>query len=116
MALRILILVCSLTVPAANSSQRDAIPVGKLQLLAYEALDSVMADGHLPPFVGCEDLLGPPQSLADDDGEDTGDDMKTLAPAIREVAGTDPAISLCFPAHRSPVAAQFSSGRIPLRC
>jgi hypothetical protein len=36
-------------------------------------------DGHLHPFVGCDDLSCSPQSLADDDGEDSS--ILELAPS-----------------------------------
>jgi hypothetical protein len=116
MALRILILVSSLTVPVAMLRHHDAVPVGQLSLRPVEASDSRLADGHLHPFVGCNDLLCSPQSLADDDREDNGDGVKALARAIREVGGIDPAMALGFPAQPSPRAARCSSWRIPLRC
>jgi hypothetical protein len=108
MALRMWILACLLSMPAARLSRCDATPVGKLHVLPEDASDSRMADGHLLPLVGCEDLLGPPESLADDEGEDYGDVVKALASAIREVGGSIRRFPSVF-RHRPPHA-RLSAG------
>jgi len=117
MALRILILICSLTLPAAKPSQRDAMPAGKLDLLSGKSSDVCRTDGHSHPLVGCcGDFLWASPLLPDSDEDESEDDVQTPASAIRQADGINLAISLFFPARPSPLAAHFSSWRPPLRC
>jgi hypothetical protein len=116
MALRILRLACSLTVPAARFSQRDAVPVGRLHLSSGRSFDVNPPDGHFHPVVGCEDLLCSPRSLPDSDEDEGADGVNPHALAILQVVGIVPAIFPSFPDHPCPRMAGFSSWRAPLRC
>jgi hypothetical protein len=116
MALRILILACSLTVSAARLSQRDAVPVGELHFRPGKSSAVNPAYGHFYPLVGREELLCSPRSLADGDEDEGGYGANPHAFAVQQVAGIDPAISPSFPTHSCPRAARFSSWRPPLCC
>lgn len=117
MALRILILVCSLAGPGAKPSHRDAIPVDTSDRLAFKSSDVRPTGGHPHPLADCrEDCLWSSRLLSDCDEDESEDDVQIPAFAIRQIKGIHLAISLSFPAYPSPLAAHFSSWPIPLRC
>jgi hypothetical protein len=117
MALRILILVCSLTVPAVKPPHRDALPAGERDLLSCKSTDVRPTDGHSHPLVGCgTDFLLSSPLLSDRDEDGSEDEIQVPAFAIRQVGGIDLANTLFLPAPPSPFVAHFSSWRPPLRC
>jgi hypothetical protein len=134
MALRILILACSLVYPAAKPSSREAVPIGQCDRVSCESSGMSPADGRssalagpscnswpargrFHSLAGCgEDLVYSPQSPTDDADDESEIDLQTPAIAIGQAGGIDLAFSLLVPARFSPLVAPFSSWRPPLRC
>jgi len=118
MGFRLLVLVCSLTVPAAQPSRREAIPVGTLDLLSCKSSDAGLSDGHSHPlFAGrCDDPLCSSPMLSVCDETDSEEDLQISAFAIRQAGMINLAIAFSFSSHVSSPAAHVSSWCIPLRC
>lgn len=117
MGLKILIIICSLTVSAAKPSHRDAIPAGMHDLLSRKSADLSPTDGHSHALAGrCEDPVWSSPLLSDCDEDESEDDLQIPAYAIRQAGEINLAIALVVPAHPSPPAAHFSSRCTPLRC
>ena len=119
MVLRILILVCSVTLPAAKPAQREAVTAGEVSLISCKSSDVCQTEGDSQPLVGsCEDRLWsfPFRPDCDEDEDESEGDVQTSASAVPLVGGINLAISLFFPAHTCPLAAHFSSWCPPLRC
>jgi hypothetical protein len=117
MAVRTLVLLCSLAVPGAKPLDRDTTPARAHDVRACAALGVSPADGQSrPPAASCDDALWSSPLLAEPDEVDTDDDLQVPAFAIWQARAIHLANALFFPARFSLVAAHFSSGRIPLRC
>jgi hypothetical protein len=117
MGLRILILVCLLTVPAAKPSHRDAVPSGTLDLLSCKSSDVSPTDGRSHLLADCcADRMWSSPLLSNRGEDESEDDLQVPAFAIRQAGAINLAIALFFPASPSPLAAHFSSWCTPLRC
>jgi hypothetical protein len=117
MGLKILILFCSLTFPAAKPSHRDSIHVGALESLSRKSSDASSTFGHSQPLAGSyADRRWPSPLFSDCEEDESEDDLHVPALAIRQLKAINLAIALFTPAHPSPPAAHFSNWCTPLRC
>jgi hypothetical protein len=114
MALRILILVFSLTAP----SDRGAVTVDNLDFHSAKSSDVSPTDRHAHPLDarGQEIFCASPWLSDSEDEEESEEDLPTPAFAIHQVGGIDLAIALSYPAPPSPLDAHSARVRPPLRC
>jgi len=118
MALRILILVFSLTVPAARPSDRGAVTVDNLDFHSAKSSDVRPTDRHARSLVDRgAGLFDSSSWLSDSEDEEESEEViPTPAFAIHQVGGIYLAIALSYPAPPSPLDAHPSRVRPPLRC
>jgi hypothetical protein len=118
MALRILILVFSLTAPSAKPSDRGAVTVDNLDFHSAQSSAGSPTDRHARSLVdrGAE-LFDSSRWLShSDDEEESEENLPTPAFAIHQVGGIYLAIARAFPAPPCPLDEHSSRVWPPLRC
>jgi hypothetical protein len=117
MALRTLILLCSVAVPGANPRDRGAVPACAHDVCACRASGLTPADRHsLSSAVSYVDNLWSCALVAEAKGADTEDDLHVPAFAIWQVRAIHLASACLLPTHSASLPAHLASRHIPLRC
>lgn len=116
MALRTLILACSLFVPAARPPDGDAVSARAHDVPSGKAPGMSATDGRSRPRAACcDDAFFSSPLLAEPD-EDDEEFFEAPAAVLSRAAAGDPAVLRMSPAHSAPLSGRFPSGHIPLRC
>lgn len=117
MALRTLILLCSIAVPGAKPLDREVVLARAHEVRACEAFGLNPADRHsLPIAVSYGDNLWSAALVAEAERADTEDDLHVPAFAVWQVRAIHLASAYLLPAHSAAAEAHLASQHIPLRC
>jgi hypothetical protein len=119
MALAIAIIVSALTVPAAQPSHRDAIPVGQVVVAAPQRHDAAPVGNRSRALAAPrEDLLGASHlvPIAVEEQDNAEDDVLTPSFLIKLPESRRQAFALAAGADALAHPPHFSGRQAPLRC